>query len=193
MSDDLLRLEEDPTLPESTGWRPKDIRDVDWALERVAALERLIQENEEAAAEAHKRINLRTLTLNDRLSRGVRWFRAVVEEFARNNREGLLVGKKKTRDLPNGSISFRKQGGRLVVEDAKALAEWALSEEFETEGVKLTRTKVEVAPDVEAIRKYAATAREGGLLIPPGMKWEDETETVLVKATGSELLTTTEE
>lgn len=187
MSDDLLRLEEDPTLPESSGWRPKTLADVDWALARIAELERLIRENDELRHEAHARIEARTEVANAKLLKGLDYFRSQVVGFAVFNKDGLLVGKTKTRHLPNGSISFRKRGGKLVVEDATALAEWAMGEEAET-GIVLTRQKLEVTPDLAAVRDYAATAREGGLLIPPGCRWEDETEAVVVKATGSEIL-----
>ena len=186
MSDDLLRLEADPTLPESTGWRPRDIRGVSWALATAGGFRRLINENLECAADEVARIEARTAALNERLEKAERYLLAVVEEFARHNRDGLLVGRGKTRKLPTGSISFRKRGGRLVVEDKEAVIKWARSLPPGTPQV--VRVETVVTPDVEAIRKYAATAREGGLLIPPGMRWEEEPEAVLVKATGSELL-----
>lgn len=184
MSDDLLRLEEDPTLPESTGWRPTKPADADWALGRASELERLIAESEEMAAAAHQRIDERLAKTTAPLAKGALYLRACVEAWARENRAGLLVGKSKTRRLMNGSIAFRKNGGGLRVKDKAALLEWAKAQPA---GLGLVRRKVEESPDVDAIKAHAMK-NETARLIPPGMEWVEESETVQVVATGSELI-----
>lgn len=165
------------------GWRVTDLLSLDWALEQVAGLERQTAENKEMADRARIRIAAWEATQNEQLARRAAFFKSRVEEFARDNRPGLLVGKKKSRSFPHGVVQFRSKGGGLVVVDKDAALEWARSQPVE---LGLVRIKEELA-----VKEFRAHCEPNGV-VPPGCEWADETETVVVTAAGDALALTEE-
>lgn len=168
----------DTGVPVTDAWHIQDIPTADWALGRVCDLEREIAENEAVADLAISRIHLRTQALNARAQRGVEFFKGRIAAFAESHREALLGGgKKKTRSLLHGSISWRKSGGGLQVQDKEALLDWARLQPAE---LGFVRIKEEAAVD-EVKKAFKATGE-----VPPGCDVAPEGEEVIVKAELSE-------
>jgi phage host-nuclease inhibitor protein Gam len=157
------------------GWRIDTLATADWCLSRVADLEKEIEENEAIAADAIRRVEERTKQLNAKAMRGATFFRQRLVEFAQANREQLLKGgKKKTRELQHGCISWRKRGGGLVVVDRDQLLAWA-----QRQPVELGLTRVKEEPEVATIKAYAARTNT----IPPGMTDAPEEEDLHIRVT----------
>lgn len=155
-------------------WRIENVDSADWALSRLADLEREIAENELICARRVQEMTLRTALLNERAAKGAAFFRMRLTEFAKEHREALLGGgKKKTRKLTSGEISFRKSGGVLVVKDADALLAWAQSQPVEKGFVRTTE-----APSIPDVKSHFKLTGE----LPPGCDVEPEAEEINVKA-----------
>ena len=153
-------------------WEIDSLSSLDWALMRLAALERQVSANEELAAERIRDIERRTLRLNAKLTDGLRFFRAAIARYAEGHREELLGGgRKKTRELIHGSVGWRKRPAGLEVKDAAALLSWAQQQPVET-GV--LRIKEEVA--LAEVKKLA----KGGE-VPPGCALLPESEELCIK------------
>lgn len=162
----------DDERPEVQGrWAIENLDAADWALRRLADLQREKAENEAIARRRIEEIQMRLATLNKRAERGIAYFEAKLTEWAKANRAELIPGKKKTRDLPSGSISFRKKGGGLVVVDEAALLKWA-----EEQGLEKGLVRIKVEPALSEIKKQLGEGE-----VPPGMDVEPEREEVVVK------------
>lgn len=161
----------DPNEP----WSIQNLETADWALGRIADMQREIEENKVLEAAALTRVKLRAGLLNEKAMRGIRFFESRLQAFAEANRELLLKGgKKKSRDLINGVLSWRKTGGKLEVKDATALLEWARVQPVETGVLRITE-----APALDEIKKLFKTTGE----LPPGTDISPEGEEFQVKAT----------
>ena len=171
---DAVEEYQDEEMPEARpGWHIGDLGALDWALSRVADLEREMAENERLAALAIERIRLRTLKLNERAARGVQFFSGRIREYAELHRAELLGGgKKKSRALVHGTVGWRKKGGGLSVTDVEALLAWARAQPVEAE---LLRIKEE--PALSAIKKHYAATGE----VPDGCDVEPEVEEFTLK------------
>ena len=160
------------------GWLIEGVDSLDWALSRLAALKREIDENEAVAEAAIARLRARTAKLNERAARGVAFFESRIREYAENHRKDLLGGgKKKSRALPHGVIAWRKSGGGFRVGDRAALLEWAQKQPVELDFVRL---KEEPAWDV--IKAHCEKTGE----CPPGVDTEPESETLKIEAISME-------
>jgi phage host-nuclease inhibitor protein Gam len=164
--------EENPSVGHA--WRIENLDSADWALRRLGDLEQEMAENEAIAARRIEEIRIRTSLLNERAMRGAAFFRMRLTEYAERSRTELLKGgKKKTRQLPSGSIAYRSKGGGLVKADADVLLAWAKEQPVELE---LLRVKEEPAWD--AIKKRFEATGE----VPPGTDVEPEREEIVIKA-----------
>lgn len=155
------------------GWHIQDIETLDWALSRMADLKREIAENESVMEAAIIRLRMRTAKLNERAARGVTFFEGRVREYAEIHRKDLLGGgKKKSRALPHGVVSWRKSGGGFKANDKEALLAWAQKQPVE---LGFIRFKEEPAWDV--IKAHCEKTGEA----PPGVDVEPESETFKVE------------
>lgn len=169
-------LYQDPENQETwtPDWRISDLATADWALSRVGDLQREIDENEALAEAARDRITLKTQILNERVHRGVEFFKRHLEAFAQSHRELLLGGgKKKSRSMLHGSLGFRKAGGGLEVQDREALLDWARLQPIESGVLRITEE-----PNLVEIKREFKRMGE----LPPGTDLAPETEEVVIKA-----------
>lgn len=164
---------------EGLTWRPSTLADVDWILERMGQLDAEAAENQTMADAATQRILERLDRANGRLKRQRDYLEGLASAYAREHRKEIVPGKKKSRELPNGELCWRKTGGRLVLNVApdgttKAaeaeLLEWAKHKREWHGAAELVRMKEE--PALAEIQKYCAALDPAP--IPPGMHWEDE-------------------
>lgn len=169
---DVYVDEVEPSVTEV--WCVSDLTSADWALSRLADLEREQAENRALEAAAISRIKLKAELLNEKLGRGVAFFRSRIEAYAETHRAELLGGgKKKSRALLHGTIGWRKTGGGLEVKDEAALLAWAQSQPAES-GV----LRIKESPALDEIGK--AFKRTGE--IPPGMDVKPEVEKLIIDA-----------
>lgn len=165
----------EPVVGAADQWTIQTIEDVDWALSRIADLER--QKKENAAIVEHRIsvLKVRLETLNERLDTSQRYFREKVLTWAMNNRKALLgTGKKKSRDLPHGRIAWRTRPARLEVIEAEKLLAWARDQPMETGVLRITE-----APAMTEIQKHFRTTGE----VPPGTDVRPESEELSVEPT----------
>lgn len=115
---------------------PDNIEAADWQLRRLARLRRLMAENDALAAVEIERVRAWVAGENARLERQATFYEQALTAFHAQ----LLDGdpKRKTINLPAGSLKARKHPDSVVVLDAEQFVAWALDERPE-----LVRTKVE--------------------------------------------------
>lgn len=142
------------------GWRIESLEAADWALRRLAELQRQVDENNEVCRASVERMKERTRKLNASAERGVAFFAGALQQYAEAHREQLLgKGKKKSRGLPSGDIGWRTVPEKVAVLDEAAAIAWARAQPVESE---LLRIREEVSKPA-----LAAHYRETGE-VPPG-------------------------
>jgi phage host-nuclease inhibitor protein Gam len=162
------------------GWAIENVQSLDWALARVAALRAEVTTVDELERAAIARVKQRAEALRARAGRGIRFFEFQIEGYAQRNRPALLGGgKRKSRALINGTVGWRAKntGGRLKVEDPKALEPWLLASPVEA-GFYRTKTEAEM----KTLQAHFKATGE----IPPGCRVEEETETFYVETDAPE-------
>lgn len=163
-----------PDEEPAEGWSIQDLGTADWALARIADLEREMTENTTITNLQISKLQQRCQVLNAPLIRRVEFFRSVLATFAQTHRAALLGGgRKKSRALPHGVLGWKKTGGRLTVTDRDALLEWARNQPVELE---LVRVKEE--PSLDEIKRHCSTTGE----VPPGTEVSPESEELTIKA-----------
>lgn len=173
----VLAYQDEEDANVGLGWTPRNLTDLDWAIERHGALQRQIDENNAVLAERIAQLKLRNENNNAQAMRGIAFFAAKIREYANAHRDELLGGgRKKTRDLPSGSVGFRKCGGGLKVVDKDAVLKWCQAQPIET-GV----LRVKEEPAVDAIKRHYGNTGE----VPPGCDVEPEREEVVIKTAAS--------
>ena len=106
------------------------------------------------------------------ITTGTAFMRAEVERYATVNRDLLVRIGTKTAKLPEGEISWRKSGGRLLVTDKEALAQWCVEE-----GPEKALYRVKTEPEMVKVQSlFKATG-----VIPPGCDVEPEVESITIK------------
>ena len=158
-------------IVEKGAWAPQTIRDVEWALECVAESEAEVAEIDGQLADLVARATARAETLKARAQGRIDYMKGRVAEFAVANRADLLVGKAKSRNFLSGKVGFRKRGGKLKVEDKKALEVW-----LSTQDPRFFR--VTLAAEMAELQKQFA--QDG--VVPPGCTFESERDEVYVEA-----------
>lgn len=171
LSENALLLEVDDV---DEGWSIRDLETADWALLRLADLEREVEENTRVTNVHISKLQQRCQALNQTVIRRTEFFRQALAAFAQTHRAALLgSGKKKSRALLHGTLGWRKTGGGLTVTDKEALLEWARAQPVELE---LVRVKEE--PALPEIKRHFASTGE----LPPGTETSPEVEEFVVKA-----------
>jgi phage host-nuclease inhibitor protein Gam len=158
-------------------WRVTDLAAADWALRRVAECEAEAEEIRRQAEEAIAQIEARKRDLTEKAMRGAAYFRFQLTRFAEEQRDALLKGSKKSRDLIHGRIAFRSSPERLKVSDPEALSAW-----LAVQPVERGLYRVELKPEMRALQ---AQFKETGEIFP-GCEVEPSRETVSITALAPE-------
>lgn len=168
--------EEEPSA--RPGWHIDSIASLDWAMGRMAALQREIAQNNAILEANVARLHARTAKLNEAAARGVSFFDGRVRDYAEQHRAELLGGgKRKSRKMLHGVIAWRKTGGGFKANDKDALLAWALTQPVE---LGLVRMKEEAAWD--KIKERCSVTGE----MPPGVDTEPEGETFKIETLSME-------
>ena len=155
------------------GWQARSIADAEWAGEELGASLEEIRQVDAQLADLIVRATARADLIKSKAQKRVAFFTAALTAFAEQNRDTLLIGKKKSRELVSVTFAWRKKGGKIIVTDKPALVEW-LQEHGDP---ALMRVKVEPALDaIDAMIKATG-------VLPPGLDLEPETESLKVTAT----------
>jgi phage host-nuclease inhibitor protein Gam len=168
-----LQYQDDSDPNVRDGWSINSLSSADWALSRVSDLEAELAENNAVAEEAIARIQSRADKLNERVQKGITFFRSALAAYAYAHRDELLKGgKKKSRALLHGSLGWKKAGGDLKVQDREALLAWA-----RTQPVEKAFLRIKEEPAVDEVKRHFKASGE----IPPGCDVEPEREDFVVK------------
>lgn len=157
---------------DSEPWRVKGMSDRIFGMDVLAkaALEKARDKSIYDAAKA--RLDAWLTSREEAIDSGVAYVKAEMERDATTHRAELVKGRTKTIDLPNGTISWRKSGGRLVVTDKEALAQWCVEE-----GPDKALYRVKTEPEMVKVQAlFKATG-----VIPPGCDVEPEVESITIK------------
>jgi phage host-nuclease inhibitor protein Gam len=167
---------EDADNPDVRGpWEIKNVSSADWAMARLAALRAEREQLDELERAAVARVHEKADKLRGQVARGESYFEFKLLCYAvRNKAELLGKGSKKSRTLINGTLGWKThaKGGRLAVEDKKALEAWLMEQPVER-GLYRVRYEAEMAALQEAFKADG--------VIPDGCKVEEETEEPYVK------------
>lgn len=165
---------EDADRPEvNERWSIGSVAELDWALERIAALEAEQASNAAIIEEKIAWLKLRLERINATPANGIAFFKGRIGEYAQAHRDELLGGgKKKSRTLPHGSVGWKKVGGGLKVLDKDALLNWAREQPVE---LGLVRIKEE--PAVDEVKRAFKTNGE----VPPGCDVDPERDELVIK------------
>lgn len=174
-----LPYETDADVPASD-WRIETPADADWALERLGDFERQKKENVVIGQTRVEAILFRVSNLNDALEKKAAFFRQHLIAYAQAHRAELIIGKKKSRDFPSGTIAYRKTGGGLVVKDKSVLLDWARKQP-----VELNFVRIKEEPAVDEIKLASKTSGE----VPEGMEYEPEAEVIKLEPKVAEVTT----
>jgi phage host-nuclease inhibitor protein Gam len=157
---------------ESEAWHIKGPYDRIFAMEVLAKAAFEKARNKSLYDAAKARLDAWLTSREEAIDSGVAYVKAEMERDATIHRAELVKGRSKTIDLPNGTISWRKKGGRLVVTDPEALAKWCV-EEGPDKGLYRVKTEADLT-------KVQALFKATGVL-PPGTEYEPEVESITIK------------
>jgi phage host-nuclease inhibitor protein Gam len=161
-------------------WRIDSLGALDWALAKLAGIEREQDENGKLAEAAIFRVRAWLIKENSKLIASEAFFRGHVAAYANEHRAELLGdGKKKTRELPNGKLSWRRSGGGLKVVDEEMAIAWCRSEGLQKFVIQTPTL------DLPGLRHWVS----GGGVAPPGTERVPESDNLTITATGNELTT----
>lgn len=163
--------DEAPDLAE--GWGIKSIEEADWALKRLGQLEAQAKSNRELFDREVGRLRLRLEAITAPLLDHQQFFQTALKSYAETNRDALIQGKRKSRDLLHGRIGFRQKGGGLEVVDKAALLAWA-------QGcpVEMGFVRVKEEPAVDQIKMAITLTGE----VPPGCELKPVRDECYVEA-----------
>ena len=173
-----LALADDPTdeqleaIEESQPWRIDGVEALAWAMERLAKAEDERSKVSEIFNAYAKRLDGWKQDRLDAIEAGTAYLTAEVARYSTEHRKELVKGKTKSIDLPAGTVSWRKAGGKLTITDKDALAAWAVEQ-----GPEAGLFRVKTEPEMRAIQALFAKTGE----LPPGTDFEPETETISIK------------
>ena len=173
-----LALADDPTdeqleaIEESQPWRIDGVEALAWAMERLAKAEDERSKVLEVFNAYAKRLDGWKQDRLDAIEAGTAYLTAEVARYSTEHRKELVKGKTKSIDLPAGTVSWRKVGGKLVVTDREALTKWCIEA-----GPEAGLFRVKTEPDMRALQEYFKKFGE----IPPGTDAEPETESISIK------------
>jgi phage host-nuclease inhibitor protein Gam len=164
---------------------PATLSKASWVMEVLGDAERKKARARAMYEAAKKRLDDWLAGQERKLDGEVGLLRAELERWAELEKRALLgKGKTKSVDLPTGTLSWRRVGGRLKVLDKDALAAWCVEHGPDS---GLYRLKVE--PEVAKVQAHFKETGE----IPPGTEWEQETDKLYVKPDLDGLIPVSEE
>lgn len=158
--------------PATEPWRITDDKSLVWAFEPLASAEEERKRDQALYDAAKSRLDAWLAARLDSIDAGTSYLRAEIARYCTENRDRLVHGKTKQVSLPTGTVQWRKTGGRLLVTDKEALAQWCV-EEGPDKGLYRVRTEAELTK-VQAL--FKATG-----VIPPGCEVDPEVESITVK------------
>jgi ssDNA-binding Zn-finger/Zn-ribbon topoisomerase 1 len=150
----------------SDGWSIATLADADWALKRLGDLKAEIASHQEIHERNVARLKLRLEHLVAKAERGVAFFEGQLKAFAESNKDKLLTGRKKSRELQHGVLGFRAPRGGLQLTDPDKFVRWAEENKLE----QLLRKTL--APAMAEVQKFHT---ETGM-VPPGTEVKPTTE-----------------
>jgi phage host-nuclease inhibitor protein Gam len=152
-------------------WIPQTVRDVEWALARIAEAEAEAFQIRQSAQAALDAIARRRDDLIAKSQRRAGYLTSLVATWAREHRGEVVRGKIKTRDFLSGSVGFRAAREKITITDEATFLTWAQPDHLD-----LVRAKI--APDKKALDAFVTRTGE----IPPGVDVEPASETIVIKA-----------
>ena len=92
---------------------------LDWAIRKVAAIEKDAEQKIECAKRQILRLQEYIRRVNEDTEKNTAWFKAMMEPFVKTLLEG---GKRKSFDTPSGTVGFRAQEPEFEKNDDKLVA-----------------------------------------------------------------------
>ena len=154
-------------------WQIEGPDSCDWALGKLAEARAQAEEIERQAEAARSVVESRRATILKRIGAEVAFFESAILTYATTHRGEIVSGRRKSRDYLHGRISFRSTPGRLVIEDADALAKW-----LDTRSIEEGLSRVKTEPIKAALDAYFARTND----LPPGCKYQNPTESITAEA-----------
>jgi len=150
-------------------WQIEGPDSCDWALGKLAEARAQVAEIERQAEAARAVIESRRAAILRRIGGEVAFFESAILTYAQTHRADIVNGKRKSKDYLHGRIAFRAKAGRLVIEDAAALAAW-----LDTRSIEEGLSRVKTEPVKAALDAYFERTND----LPPGCKYELPTESI---------------
>lgn len=160
---------------EDSPWRITDDALANWALARLALAEHNIDRIDAAADDQIRRAEEYRQNAARRFRNDAEFFRSHLIGYYRQ--VAPTLGKAKTYELPNGSVTSRQGSEVVVIEDPDDFCETALSQGLDN----LVRTKH--VPDKAAVKAYL-NANQTEI---PGVRLERKPDEVTVKPAKGEI------
>jgi len=143
----------EPEVDDETVPVPENLEQADWQVRKIARLRRMMDENEAIAFAEIGRIREWLAEENCKLARRASFFEDALRGFHRHLLE--FDAKRKTVNLPAGTLRARQHPAKVDVIDAEVFVRWAMAER-----PALVRTRHE--PDKTAIKQMLAVGPSGG-------------------------------
>lgn len=164
--------------PPSDRFRIRDISALNWALRKLAALDRQEAEINELARQEVERIEEWRKKRLESVARSREYLTFLIEEYAREQR---ALDPKWKASTPYGRVSFRRQQPKWHWKDDQVLVDW-----LERAGyTDMVRVKKE--PEKAVLKKRFSLADDGRVIDPetgevvPGVVVEEQGEKLVVE------------
>jgi phage host-nuclease inhibitor protein Gam len=142
------------------GWTPTTLEDAEFCLKRLGAAQAELAEYERLFEWNVQQLKAQHEKFISRAKNREALFSSYLKAYAEENKDVLLKGgRKKSRELYNGTLGWRSPSPGLEVKDDAALLAWAKEQ---PEELGLVRTKEE--PAVAKIQEHFKATGE----VPPG-------------------------
>lgn len=164
----VLDFDADQALEVPEGFEVRDEDSANWVVRKICEARAYMEKVREFADRELARASKDEEFFLSRFGPGL-------EKYA----SASLKGKKRSVALPAGTLGFRKQPARLVVENDEQALKWAKA---------YLPAAVVVVPATEKLSKSAlneavsaAMKQPDGAQIPDGARWQDERDSFFVK------------
>lgn len=138
---------------ESEKFKVTDESSANWALRKIAQMEKQIEANNELAVAEEEKIEAWRKSVNDTAQNSIDFFQSYLAEYAMSLKKENP--KFKTLKLPNGQLSFRKQQPKWDLDDEKVLK--TLKETGNDDLIKVTE-KPKIAEIKKAFKAHGTKA-----------------------------------
>lgn len=177
-ADAEIQADHGAEAPASERFRISDLGTLNWALRKLAALDRRETEiTELAKAELERIENWRKKRL-DAVQRSREYLMFLIEEYARKQREENPKWKVST---PYGRVSFRRMAPKWHWKDDLSLVEW-LERSGHTDMIRIKKE-----PEKTMVKNFLAPIENGLVIDPntgeivPGVQVEEQPEKLVVE------------